>query len=99
MAFSGTEFKLPGGVVLKSANLTPDSESGIGSWSKQVFINRFKPYRDPAQLHHVAPGDRQTIMPWSQFAGMSDHDLGAIYDYLRTQKPVRTESLKSVAQR
>jgi hypothetical protein len=47
----------------------------------------------------VDAGDRQTIMPWSQYAGMTDSDLGAIYDYLRTQKAVRTESTKSVAQR
>jgi hypothetical protein len=47
----------------------------------------------------VEKGDRQTIMPWSQYAGMSDHDLGAIYDYLRTQKPVRSDSPKPVAQR
>jgi hypothetical protein len=47
----------------------------------------------------VQPGERQTIMPWSQYAGMSDEDLGAIYDYLRAQKPVRSEAAKAVAQR
>jgi hypothetical protein len=27
-------------------------------------------------------------MPWTLFAGMTDEDLGAIYDYLRTVPPV-----------
>ena len=32
----------------------------------------------------VAPGERNTVMPWWEFAGMRPEDLGAIYDYLRT---------------
>jgi hypothetical protein len=27
-------------------------------------------------------------MPWTMYAGMTDEDLGAIYSYLRTVKPV-----------
>jgi hypothetical protein len=27
-------------------------------------------------------------MPWTMYAGMSDDDLGAMYDYLRTVRPV-----------
>jgi len=95
----GNPFNLPGGAKVVSANLTPDVETGIGSWSKQTFINRFKPYRDRGSLQRVEAGDRQTIMPWSQYAGMSDEDLGAIYDYLRAQKPVRSDVAKAVAQR
>ena len=30
-----------------------------------------------------------TPMPWSNFAGMSDEDLGAIYDYLKTTTPIK----------
>jgi mono/diheme cytochrome c family protein len=95
----GNSFPLPGGSKVVSANLTPDVDTGIGSWSKEMFINRFKPYRNPENLHQVAAGERQTIMPWSQYAGMSDQDLGAIYDYLRTQRPVRSDLPKAVAQR
>jgi hypothetical protein len=29
-----------------------------------------------------------TVMPWLALAGMTDDDLGAIYDYLRTLPPV-----------
>ncbi len=27
-------------------------------------------------------------MPWTLYAGMKEEDLGAIYDYLRSIKPV-----------
>ena len=33
-------------------------------------------------------------MPWIALAGMTDQDLGAIYDYLRTVPPVRNEVVK-----
>jgi len=97
-AFSGgITIPLPNGTSVTTANLTPDVESGIGGWSKEAFIARFRTYREPDSLHQVGQGERQTIMPWSQYAGMSDQDLGAIYDFLRTQKPVRTESKRGVA--
>jgi hypothetical protein len=28
-------------------------------------------------------------MPWARFAGMSREDLGAIYDYMKTLKPIK----------
>jgi hypothetical protein len=41
LAFSGgREFQFPDGLLM-SSNLTPDPETGIGSWSKQAFISRF----------------------------------------------------------
>jgi hypothetical protein len=32
-----------------------------------------------------------TIMPWLAFSRMTDEDLGAIYDYLKTLKPVENK--------
>jgi len=86
----GVEFQLPGGVV-RSANLTPDKETGLGNWSKTAFIQRFKAL-DPAlgyQAHTVKPTDMQTIMPWTMYAGMTEYDLGAMYEYLQSLKPVK----------
>lgn len=84
----GMEFHLPAGVV-SSANLTPDLETGIGKWTREEFINRFKMMdTDSAQNIPVAMDRFNTPMPWLQYAGMTREDLGAIYDYLRTQKSV-----------
>ncbi|HEX5658317.1 MAG TPA: c-type cytochrome [Polyangiales bacterium] len=88
MFAGGSPFPMMG-VTVTSKNLTPDA-SGIGSWSREAFIERFAYYRDRANLHHVDKGDLQTPMPWSMYAGMTDADLGAIYDFLRTVKPVQT---------
>lgn len=93
----GVQMKLPGGGSVTSKNITPDP-SGIGSWSRAQFIRRFATYRDPKNLHQVSAGDAQTFMPWNMYAGMSDQDLGAIYDFLRTVKPVKTDDPK-IAQR
>jgi hypothetical protein len=84
----GFPFQFPGGVV-RSANITPDKETGIGSWSKDDFINRFKSM-DP-QAYPPASVDANefnTPMPWTFFAGMRNEDIGAMYEYLKTLKPV-----------
>jgi mono/diheme cytochrome c family protein len=78
----GYEFPLASGRVV-SANITPDQLTGIGVWTRDAFIARFRSYAEaePATLDSDAPN---TVMPWVLFAGMTDEDLGAIYDYLRT---------------
>ncbi len=82
----GRAFDLPGG-VLRTANITPDA-TGIGSWSKEQFIQRFKQYQDSSyQSPNLAPTDFNSIMPWTMYSGMTTEDLGKIYDYLRTLKP------------
>jgi cytochrome c553 len=91
LAFSGGRtFELPNGVV-RSANITPESETGIGSWTEAAFINRFKSYSNPASLPELQKGQVNTIMPWSMYAGMDTSDLKAIYKYLKTLKPIKNE--------
>lgn len=85
----GNTFPLPGGVV-RTLNITPDEETGIGAWDKETFIERFKMYDDPS-MHDipVASGEFNSVMPWLQYAGMTEQDLGAIYEYLQTVPPVK----------
>ena len=86
----GMEVKLPGGMIIRSVNITPDNETGIGSWTKEQFINTFKQRSAPESYNtHVKPGEFQTIMPWWMYGRMTEQDLGAIYDYLRTITPVK----------
>jgi mono/diheme cytochrome c family protein len=92
MSFAGgREFQMPWGIV-RSANLTPDAETGIGDYTPLMFINRFKAY-DPA-IHNIATvkkGGFNSIMPWTMFAGMTNSDLSSIYRYLHSLKPIRNE--------
>jgi mono/diheme cytochrome c family protein len=85
----GFQFQFPSGTV-RSANITPDHETGIGYWTKDVFISRFKAFAGEVSRNiAIGPKDFNTPMPWTMYAGMTPEDLGAIYDYLRTVKPVK----------
>lgn len=83
----GREFKVPapGDGVVRSANLTPDDETGLGRWTREQFIARFKGGSlEDTRRQDVAAGAFNTVMPYWAWARMRDEDLGAIYDYLRT---------------
>ena len=85
----GMEFHTPWGVV-KSANITPEPETGIGNWTKEKFISTFKKYStENGKNIPVDSNSFNSVMPWTMFGGMTEEDLGAIYEYLRTLKPVR----------
>ncbi|HET6344109.1 MAG TPA: cytochrome C [Myxococcota bacterium] len=83
----GNTFHLPTHLRVVSANLTPDKETGIGNWSRDAFIQRFRDTRSAALAHPEAAGFNSP-MPWLTYGGMTDADLGAIYDYLRTRPAV-----------
>lgn len=83
----GREFSPPDGSVIRSANITPH-ETGIAHYTRDLFIERFKTYTDTDfNLPKVKPGQFQTIMPWTMYAGMKEEDIGAIYDFLITLEP------------
>jgi mono/diheme cytochrome c family protein len=81
------------GFKVTSANLTPDSATGIGAWSEEMFLNKFKNYRDSSGFN-FNPGKYNTLMPWTVLAKMHDEDIRDIYAYLRTIKPVKDSVTK-----
>lgn len=90
----GFEFPMTGG-MLRSSNITSDKETGIGDWSEEAFINRFKMYADSTYVPaKVSTADFNTIMPWMMYATMKREDLAAIYAYLETTTPVKNEVVK-----
>jgi mono/diheme cytochrome c family protein len=86
----GTEFRSPAtGYRMRTANITPDAGTGIGQWTEEQFVNKFKGFEAPDDRVLTDEEQRRnTVMPWKQYAGMTREDLGAIYTYLRTLKPV-----------
>ena len=55
---------------------------------KDEFIGRFHAFAGmTAETVPAAPKGRNTVMPWLAFSKMTDQDLGAIYDYLKTVRP------------
>lgn len=77
----GNEFREEGKPTLVTPNLTPDPSGRIFNWSEEDFIRRFRMGRTIPYSH----------MPWESYRRMSDTELKAIYNYLRTIKAVKTE--------
>lgn len=69
------------------ANITPDSTTGIGTWTEEMFVKKFKANAS-AEMLQTRPGRQNTFMPWSMYGKMRDDDLKAIYAFLRTVKPI-----------
>lgn len=91
----GFEFPMPHGGTTRTANITPDMETGIGNWNEEAFLQRFKIYSDSAYKPvDVKDGEFNTVMPWTRFSTMKTEDLKAIYAYLRTIKPVKHKVIK-----
>jgi mono/diheme cytochrome c family protein len=67
------------GRVMYTMNLTPH-ESGLGNWSREQFIQLFKSRSEAVPV----PFDGNTLMNWAAFSGMTEEDLGALYDFFMT---------------
>lgn len=66
-----------------SPNLTPDQITGrIYYWTQDAFIKRF-------QAGRVIQG---SPMPWGAFSRLNESDLIALYKFLRTLQPVRSQT-------
>ena len=77
----------PGGGTSYSTNLTP-SPAGLGGWSRDDFIARFQ-RATPELIRQtpVQPGGFNSLMPWGAYSGMTEEDLGYMYDELRRLRP------------
>lgn len=68
-----------------AANLTPDAETGLGSWTEEQFVTALRTGRRPDGSELLPE------MPWQLTAQFRDHELRALWLYFRTLPPVRTE--------
>jgi len=81
----GRAIETPFGTIY-STNITPDSETGIGSWSYPAFERAMREgiHRDGRNLYPA--------FPYTHFAKATDADLQALYAYLMAQAPVRADT-------
>lgn len=90
----GLEFLQPNGSSA-SPNITFDKATGLGKWSENDFVSRFKMYADSNyKAPQQAPTDVNTPMPWTMYAGMTEEDLKAIYAYLKSLPPIQNKVTK-----
>jgi mono/diheme cytochrome c family protein len=87
----GWVLKGPWGTVV-TANITPHPATFVGSATREQFVSRFKAFAGltAATAPRTHPGSN-TVMPWIAFGGMTEKDLGAIFDYLRTMPPIENK--------
>lgn len=60
-------------------NLTPDKETGLGSWTEKEFIATLRHGRQRGIGREILPP-----MPWPAYGQATDEDLAAIFAYLRS---------------
>ncbi len=76
-------FEIPGLGVFHGPNLTPDNETGLGTWSVAQIVAALQTGKRP-DGRELAP-----IMPWRAFAGLTRDDATAIAMYLKSLPAVK----------
>jgi len=83
----GLEFHTPYGFLgqIHSTNITPDAETGIGTWTEEQFIRA---------MHAGVAADGSKLFPafpYTAFTLVTEDDVKAIWAYLKTVQPVKYE--------
>ena len=65
--------------VSYARNITPDSLTGIGTWTEEQIVNAIRTGQRPNGDHLLLPP-----MPWPDLAHLSDKDAYAIAKYLKS---------------
>ncbi len=81
----GRPIPTPLGTIF-STNITPDPETGIGTWSQAAFRRSMYEGLD-REGQHLYPA-----FPYHHFTKVMPEDVDALYAYLMTREPVRNEA-------
>ncbi len=66
-----------------TSNLSPDPETGTGTWDVGLFIKIIRTGKFMGSGRDILPP-----MPWNEYAKLTDADLKAIFAYLKSLKPI-----------
>jgi hypothetical protein len=85
----GRSFADEGLPWITSPNLTPDAETGVGTWTDDTLARAIR--------EGISHDGRALfpMMPYHQYKFMADEDLASVIAYLRTLKPVRATAAPS----
>jgi mono/diheme cytochrome c family protein len=65
-------------------NLTPDKETGLGSWTQEMFMGALRTGKHQGTGRPILPP-----MPWYWYKNMTDDDLKAVFAYLQSLPPIK----------
>jgi mono/diheme cytochrome c family protein len=85
-AYAGSRALLTPFGTIYSSNITPDAETGIGNWSEEAFRRALRDGID-RKGRHLYPA-----FPYDHFTHLTDDDIHALYAFIITRDPVRSES-------
>lgn len=71
-------------VLVPSVNITPDKETGIGSWTQEQFVAALKT--------GFRPNGKLLRYPMGRFHHLSDKEIEHIYAFLRTVPPIKKQN-------
>jgi Cytochrome c. len=77
----GYSISTPFGGIYAS-NITPDSETGIGSWTERDFFRAVR-HGKGKEGEHLYPA-----MPYNAYVKLTDQDMHDLWMYLRSVKPI-----------
>ena len=77
----GFPVKTPFGIVY-GTNITPDRDTGIGTWSEAAFRRALREGVGRKGTHFYP------AFPYDHFTNISDGDISALYAFLMTREPV-----------
>jgi hypothetical protein len=79
---SDVGFAIPGAGVFVGENLTPDKETGLGSWTDEQIIAAIRTGKTP-EGRELSP-----VMPYPALSHLSDVDAQAVVAFLKSLPPV-----------
>src|SRR5687767_7308932 len=87
---AGAIFAEDGMAWLVAPNITPDAETGAGTWTNEQFARAIR--------EGIGHDGRRLfpMMPYMNFRSMSDEDLASVITYVRSIEPVRNPLPKSM---
>ncbi len=70
--------------MVYTMNLTPDIDTGTGSWTEEMFLRIFRTGR------HLGGAGRPVLppMPFVNIRNLTDEDLVSIFAFLRSLPPI-----------
>ena len=84
-AATNTAFAGPWGVSY-AANLTPDQQTGLGSWDEEMFTRAMRLGKHLGNSRPIQPP-----MPWQYIGKMTDEDISAMFAYLKSIPAISNE--------
>ena len=75
---SDVGFSIPGKGIFVGQNITPDKETGIGSWTSDQIVTSLRTGKTPEGR------DLFPVMPWPALSHLTDEDAQAIAAFLKS---------------